>query len=508
MARVISYAEARSIIGSVASQKAFLFAQDEQRLPIDQAIGHISKTNLRSPTQTPVFDSATMHGYAVIAHQTTNANSNNPTLLRVLGHTTAGDMPLEVDDEVLGGCVPCVEIEVGSAFPVGRSTQAHFDGLIPVEHTRIVREGGEGNLVEARSPPLTSFHKRLAGSDFHKNDSILEKGNFVQPRHVMALASVGITDIPVARQVRVGVISVGSELVATTLPHQHDHRDQQPPLPHKIPDANGYYLTAALREMGVDGIYLGAVPSDAKVLTAFLRDLLAYNSYDVIIASEGAMSGRIEQIPRSIFALKGEVHFSHVLMSPDGATIFASLPAVDQADVARSAPNGFHASGVTATDRFISPPKTPGSTMQARMGGEVVFFGLPGAPISSAASFRFLVTPYIRCLRGMPVESAMLGKVVVARSPTTSLAFSPHNPVSAAAATELIARGNAQMDIFRHGNVMSGQVDVTVEISREQSPTKTNPFASSNCWVHIPRGHEGVGAGSLTWIYPFCSPRN
>ncbi|KAK5122252.1 hypothetical protein LTR85_004162 [Meristemomyces frigidus] len=516
MAQTVSFPDARKIIAAIGKQKAARLATDELRLPIDQAVGHVTKAEHKSPTQTPVFDSATTNGYAVISRQAIGASPTTPLLLRVHGFTAAGDMPLEVDDQVTDGYIPCVEIEVGSPFPATRSTGVQFDGLIPVEHTRVVHEGGEGKIVESRSPPLTTYHKRIAGSDFHRDDKIVGKGEYVMPRHVMALASVGITDISCVREVRVGVISVGSELVTTMLPHRHGQRRLSTAHSHKIPDANGYYLTSSLREMGVQGVYLGAVPSDSEILTNFLREHLEHNSYDVIIASEGAMTNRVEQIPRCLYDLNGVVHFTHVLMNPGGTTMFASLPPMELADASRSADSSFYGSGSAPTDEtFISLPKTPANNQPPR--SEVAFFGLPGAPIASAAAMRFLVTPYIRQLRGMADESAMLGKVIVAPSMPSLSMPSNARPVNATAigiggsnsiTPELIAKGNAQMDLFRHGSVLSEKPEVAVEISREQNTAKTSPFASSNCWVHIPRGHEGVDAGSVTWIYPFCSPKS
>ncbi|KAK5129117.1 hypothetical protein LTR08_003905 [Meristemomyces frigidus] len=501
----VSFAEARKIIRSIGAERSIRIAQDEEMVTLDQAAGRVSKDGIVSPINTPTFDSATMHGYAVIAQQASYATPAHPLHLRVLGITAAGDAPLMVDDQIYSGTIPCVEVRVGAPFPTARSNGRPFDGLIAIEHTQIIQEGGQGRIVRASNPPLTSWHKRIVGSDFRQGDIILAKGVVVEPKHVMALASVGFKDIAAVREIRVGVISVGSELVTAMVQDQHLY--QQPAAPHKIPDSNGYYLTSILRDMGVEGIYLGAVPSDAQILTSYLRDRLVHSRFDIIIATEGAMSGQMEQIPKCIEMLKGAVHFRQVMMNPGSEVIFASLPSMDPTSALLPMENNFYGpAAVLGADDFFTPPKTPGQAGQVVDGNSPAFFGLLGAPIASAAAFRFIITPYIRHLSGTPEEQAVMGKVMQAES--SFMRQTPNRSTGTPAPAELLAKGHTHVDVFRHGTVRSYHSGVVVEISREQSPAKTSPFASSNGWVHIPRGHVGMSAGDVAEIFPFCSPKS
>ena len=220
----ISFSEARNIINLVGTQKYLRIAQDEEIVPLERAAGRVSREAILSPVDTPTFDSAAIHGYAVIAQQTSLATATSPVYLRVMGVLSAGDAPPEIDDQVSNGAVPCMEVRIGAPFPTARSSKRPFDGLIAIEHTQMVQEGGEGRIVRASSPPLTSWHKRIAGSDFRKGDTILAKGDVVLPKYVMALASVGFKEISAVREIRVGVISVGSELVTNMAPHHHQYQ--------------------------------------------------------------------------------------------------------------------------------------------------------------------------------------------------------------------------------------------------------------------------------------------
>ena len=72
----------------------------------------------------------------------------------------------------------------------------------------------------------------------------------------------------------------------------------------------------------------------------------------------------------------------------------------------------------------------------------------------------------------------------------------------------MIVDGSQEYDIFRHAILKSHWDGVSVEVSKERSLSKASPFASSNCWLHIPRGHRGVSDGDAATIYPFCSPKS
>jgi len=206
---------------------------------------------------------------------------------------------------------------------------------------------------------------------------------------------------------------------------------------------------------------------------------------------------------KSVATLKGYLHFDQVMMNPGSSAMFATLPGCDQLQTNHGGFYGFNnGQADNGYNRTVpTPPKTPAQPQQRRT--EPVFFGLPGAPIASAACFRFLVTPYIKHLSGMAEESAILAKVAI----TPETAYARQN-AGQSIGEDMVVEGSAQIDIFRHGVLRSYESGVTVEISRDRSIAKTSPFASSNCWVHVPCGHVGMGEGDRATIYPFCSPRS
>ncbi|KAK3674751.1 hypothetical protein LTR78_005473 [Recurvomyces mirabilis] len=486
-----SFNEARDVIAKLADERSGVFAQDEEIIALEDAVGRTVRTDIHSPLSTPTFDSAAVEGYAVVASQVSSASPRTPMRLRCMGTIRPGDRPLEIHDTVVSGYVTCVEIFVGAPFPTAQSTKRPYDAIVIRDHATIVEEGGGGRIIQIARPPLTSWHKRIAGSDFRQNEVILSRGTSVAPRHIMALASVGIRQISVTRLVRIGVVSIGSEIASTVV-------DQQA-LQYRVPDADGPYLAAALREMGEDALYWGVLPSNGGVLAAFLRDKLQNEQVDIIVTTGGVSRGRESCLIAALQQLGASTHIDSVAMQPGSSAMLASIPDSAFESLQRSRNSNIRFQAVDpGGGSFVTPPKTPGINRKR----SPLIFGLPGSPIASACCFRFLVTPYIRALVGMYMEQEILARVSLTPEPTI------YQPQSDGSTREWVVKGSQHYDIFRHAILRSQHDGVSVELARERSIAKASPFVSSNCWLHVRREHAGVSAGDTGNVYPFCSPKS
>ncbi|KAK3617824.1 hypothetical protein LTR56_025034 [Elasticomyces elasticus] len=269
--------------------------------------------------------------------------------MRYMGMMRAGDRVLEVDDTIYDGMMSCVEVKVGAAFPISQSTGKAFDAIVPREHATVLAEDGCVRILQIDRMPLTARHKRVAGSDFREGDRIIDKGTSIAPKYVLALASVGVQQVSVTRQVRVGVVSIGSELVSNVV----DQRS----LGFKIPDANGRYLAAAIRETGEDAVYLGSLPDDPNVLTAFIRDKLENDSFDMFVTTGGP-----DCVETALQNLAGQVHFHNVAIQPGGSMLFASLPEAESPEL-RQSPSRIYGSSTSRPKSWsLSPPKPKART--------------------------------------------------------------------------------------------------------------------------------------------------
>lgn len=397
----------------------------------------------------------------------------------------AGDAPLEVNDDIVNGIIPCVEIMTGAAFPFGRTSKLHFDACIPWEHAMSVPEcpgaGEDERLIQISCPVGHNQHRRLAGSDHCEGDLIVKEGSIIDTRHVMAVASVGIESLRVLRTVQVGVLSTGSELFSNS-------SCRADPLRKTIPDVNGPYLTSAIRELGAEVSFLGSVRDDVGEMTDHLRCALSSKSYDIIVASGAVSAGKLDYIPKVIADLMGSIHFHHVAIRPGHPVLFASLSNIRESGEIRPQIEKTHANG----------KEHGGSNTTALHESHVAFFGLPGNPIAAAACLRFLFVPYFRNLLGISDEPGVQAKVVPRLSHS-------HSTAREAKSSDLVFSNPRRLDQFRHGQLRIEGNGAFVELSMQQSPAKIRPFAVANCWVHIPREVSEVHTGNVLQTYPLCS---
>lgn len=468
MPNPVSYQDAYNLIRSVASTRQDAFGKVEVRLPLTEVVGRVASCDVISPIDTPTFDSSAMDGYAVNSAHTLDASPISPITLQVRGCVMAGDPVMEVPPHSPDGCAPCVEIMTGAAFP------AQFDACIPFEQAFPVEKGPaltESAYVQVLHPASPNQHRRPAGSDYRKGDFIINKGSIVESRHSLAAASTGIQTLTVSRKVQVAVLSTGSELQAS-------RSDRAKHGSCTIPDANGPFLVSALQSFGAEVVCVDSVPDNVDASVSCLTQMLQAQSLDLVISTGAVSAGKLDLIPQVIATLGGSVHFHHVAMRPGHPVLFASLP--DQYHAQRSERNGEPCSGMVESNGG-----------KEHNGKETAFFGLPGNPIAAAASFRFLVTPYIRELLRTAKDSYVPARVVrKADSSYTSLS-----------APKLVLSNPRQLDQFRHGHLTFDPNGVEVQISSDQSPAKIRPFVEANCWVHVPRHMTEVFEGDLVHTY-------
>ena len=89
---------------------------------------------------------------------------------------------------------------------------------------------------------MTKTNVRKAGEEAKAGDVVVRAGEVIRAATVGLLASTGNTVIPVYARPKVGVISIGTELV----------KPPAKPEPGKIRDANAYVLGAYALEMGCE----------------------------------------------------------------------------------------------------------------------------------------------------------------------------------------------------------------------------------------------------------------
>jgi molybdopterin molybdotransferase len=427
---------------------AHIYSEDRNGLtetvPLLDALGRIAGKDQASPVSTPPNDTSAMDGYAISSKATIEASPENPVSFVVKGTIAAGDMPVALANEPEKGLYPCVEIMTGAQFPDSISG-APFDACVKIEDTISLGTGvlefeSKAHVcVSVRKAMPLNANRRFAGGDMKEGDVILHEGDVVSSRHIMALASVGITDVKVRRKLRVAVWSTGNELSEGPSMGRNDSH---------IFNSNGPFLSAALKEIGVHVEYQGILQDNRDSLEAALSSAGA-GSWDLIVTTGAVSKGKFDFMVPALEELRADIHFHGVAIRPGHPVLFATTK---------------HETGVTP------------------------LFGLPGNPIATAACFRFLVVPFLRIMLGQVCERPEAATLLV---PDTKLSIS----------------SPSHLDCFRHGNVgKNGQGRRIVALSSNQSPAVISHFASSNCWVHLPKGNPLDLQERIVYCYPHVPP--
>jgi molybdenum cofactor synthesis domain-containing protein len=298
-------------------------------VPIAEALGLVLFDDVIATEPIPPFDNTSVDGYAVRAADVVDT----PVELVVVGEVRAGQGELP---EVGPG--HAVKIMTGAPIPPGA------DAVVMVEDTAI-----SGDRVTVRtSVPLGSSIRPL-GDSVRVGDTVLHAGVRLRPAHLGVLAELGRLWVPVARRLRVGVISTGDELVT----------DGSPLGPGQIREANEPLLTALISEMGAIPVTFGIVADNLEELTAVIER--AALECDALLTSGGVSMGEYDYV-RVVLDELGAMEWMQIAIRPAKPFAFGVLAGSD---------------------------------------GPVPVFGLPGNPVSSFVSFEMLARPALRSMMGI-----------------------------------------------------------------------------------------------------------
>ncbi|MCL1532622.1 molybdopterin molybdotransferase MoeA [Xanthomonas nasturtii] len=242
------------------------------------------------------------------------------------------------------------EIMTGAGVPVGA------DAVVPIEQVQVLEHDGERpSRIRLRHAVRAGQHIRRRGEDVRLHDSVIDAGTVLRGAHLMLLAGLGCARVQVVRQPRVALIATGHELIGdASLPLQ----------PGQIRDGSSSYLLSQLRAAGADVVWRGRVGDDDAAFDAALAQ--ARDAGADLILSTGAVSrGRYDFIPNALARHAAEVVFHKVAVRPGKPVLLA------------------------------------------RFADGVLYVGLPGNPMASAAGLRFFVEPALRGLLGMPAERGL-----------------------------------------------------------------------------------------------------
>ncbi|MFD6106972.1 gephyrin-like molybdotransferase Glp [Nocardia salmonicida] len=310
---------------TVAALLAPLADRPDEQVAVPDALGRTLSADVVSPIDLPVFRNSAMDGYAVRAADV----AVTPVTLPVVGVVAAGKPG--TDALPVGSAV---KVMTGAPMPPGA------DCVVPVEDV----QAGDGRIVIERGRGRGEF-VREAGTDVRTGELVARAGTVLAPRHIAALAAVGLPAVPVLSRLRAVCITTGDELqpAGSVL------------APGQIYNSNGIALAAALRADGVEVVEVAHSTDDPAVFTSVLNAATA--AADVVFTSGGVSKGDFEVVKDVLGPLGGT--FGSVAVQPGG-------------------PQGY-----TVVD-------------------EVPVLSFPGNPVSTMVSYAVFARPAVRALAGLP----------------------------------------------------------------------------------------------------------
>ena len=264
-----------------------------ETVPLAQALGRVLAEPITAQEYVPDFDRSTVDGYACRASDTFGCSDAIPAILSVAGQVLMGegaDFTLPRDS--------CAYVPTGGAIPKGA------DCAVMIEYTEDYGDGTVG-IMKPGAPGMNLIFR---GDDVFPGKEILPAGRVLAAQDIGALAAVGKTSVPVARRVKVAVISTGDELVPP----------DETPGPGQVRDVNSALLTALLTGFGVEPVSYGIVVDDEELLRRKMQR--AAQECDAVILSGGSSVGVKDAACRIIESM-GELLLHGIAIKPGKPTI-------------------------------------------------------------------------------------------------------------------------------------------------------------------------------------------
>lgn len=340
---------------------------------------------------------------------------------------------LEIVEEIPAGSQPQCQIKprqaarilTGSMMPVGTDT------VVMQEETK--REGDR--LFISTPPTKPQEFVRLRGSFYQAGTPLLVPGIRLNAAEIAVLATAQCTQVSVYRRPRVALLSTGSELVMP----------DQPLEPGKIVDSNQYALATLVEKMGAIPQMLGIVADEPQALKEAIASSIS--KADVVISSGGVSVGDCDYVERTLEKLGAEIQVKSVAVKPGKPLTVAT---------------------------FNRENNTP-----------ILYFGLPGNPVSALVSFWRFVQPAIAKLSGLAAGGEL--KFVKGRSRCDLL-------------------GSVKRETYLWGQlqIVDGLYEFDLAMGSHSSGNLIN-LAGTNALAVVPLGQEAIASGEFVQILPISN---
>lgn len=315
------------------------------------------------------------------------------------------------------------EIMTGAAVPRGA------DAVMMLEHVERV-----GDTVRLLPPRVLAPGENVVakGAQARKGKVLLAPGAVLGPAQIALAASCGYASVDVFARPRVAILTTGDELVPV----------KATPGPGQIRNSNASMLAALVAAAGAEPIVLPTAADTSRALDAALKKAM---HADMLLISGGVSAGKFDLVEPALARLRAKFYFTGVRMQPGKPLVFGEV--------------------------------------RRKGASSLPFFGLPGNPISSAATFLLFATRVLGILKG---EANPGPRFVLARLSKGTK-----------------GRGNAGLTRFFPAwcnfRPAAGEMPEVATVPWQGSGDLP-AFGQSNCFLVVPEGVASLEAGDVVRI--------
>ncbi len=389
------------------------------------SLNHILAQDIASPFDVPRQNLSAMDGYAIAKGSKLSENST----IEIVGESQAGSA---YTGETAAG--QGVRIFTGAVVP------DCCDTVIMQENTNFADIKATVDKSQPYDITLTQTAKvdgniRSQGEEIESGEAVLKIGKRLNPADISLLANLGISQVNVFQPLVVGVLATGDELVA--IGNELQSLAQ-------IYNSNTPTLKSLLSDLPITIRDYGIIPDNLEQTTIAVNE--AMQDCDVLISTAGVSVGDYDFLTTVIETL-GQINHYKVAMKPGKPFVFGEL------------------------NKNLDKP--------------VLYFGLPGNPLSTVVGTLQFVIPALWQMSGASVLEQPMPLTIKAKL-ISDIRKSPGRKDFQRGVLSRDKTGNYQVECF----------------TRQQSH-RIKQLSRANCFIVLDKDSGNVAAGNDVVVQPF-----
>ncbi|WP_367110000.1 gephyrin-like molybdotransferase Glp [uncultured Psychrobacter sp.] len=386
---------------------------------------HILAQDIAAPFAIPRQNLSAMDGYAIAKGSTLTKD----TTIEIVGESQAGS-PFSGS----------LQGEQGIRIFTGAVVPTDCDTVIMQENTNFAAIKDSVDKSQSYNITLSQDANpdrniRKQGEEVAAREIVLKAGKRLNPADISLIANLGLDKVEVYQPLVVGVLATGDELVAVGAPLESLAQ---------IYNSNTPTLKSLLADLPVEVRDYGIIPDHldktANAVTAAMQEC------DVLISTAGVSVGDYDFLTTVIEQL-GQINHYKVAMKPGKPFVFGEL------------------------NKNIDKP--------------VLYFGLPGNPLSTVVGTLQFVIPALWRLSGVSEEDLPL---------TLSVWATLNDDIKKSVGRKDFQRGVLSQDA--HG-------DFQVKTFSTQDSHRIKQLSHANCLIVLAQDSGNVSAGEKVQVQPF-----